>query len=56
MPRVFAVANPALPRPFDLLPDGRFVGIGVADPGPGGPQIHFVFNWFEELKARVPKK
>ena len=47
---------PRLPRPFDLLPDGRFVGVGVADPGPGGPQIHVVLNWFEELKARVSKK
>jgi hypothetical protein len=55
VPRVFAIAHPALPRPYDVLPDGRFVGVGVPDPGPGGPQIYFVLNWFEELKAMVNK-
>ncbi len=44
VPRVFAVAHPALPRPYDVLPDGRFIGIGVPDPGPGGPQIYFVLQ------------
>jgi tRNA A-37 threonylcarbamoyl transferase component Bud32 len=56
LPRVFAIAHPAFPRPYDMLPDGRFIGVGVADPGPGGPQIHVVLNWFEELKALAHSK
>jgi serine/threonine-protein kinase len=50
LPRVFAIAPPAFPRPYDILPDGRFIGVGAPDPGPGGPQIRVVLNWFEELK------
>jgi serine/threonine-protein kinase len=48
----------ALPYPgFDVTPDGRrFVFVRSPDtPQPPAPnQIHLVFNWFEELKARVP--
>jgi Tol biopolymer transport system component len=50
-------------RAFDVLPDGRFVGLttsaaadapGAADrPAPG---IRYVVNWFEELKRLVPVK
>jgi serine/threonine-protein kinase len=48
---------------YDLTPDGKhFVLVARADsasPDPNKPpksQIEFVFNWFEELKARVPTK
>jgi hypothetical protein len=56
--RGFGIADPVNPRPYDTLPDGRFVGIGtVGQPrtgSSGSAQIQVVLNWFEELKARVP--
>jgi len=42
---------------FDVTPDGkRFVFPQFLDAPLGSPpkQIHVVFNWFEELKAKVP--
>jgi hypothetical protein len=45
------------PRAWDILPDGRFVGItsteedAMRDSSPG---MRVVLNWFEELKQRVP--
>jgi hypothetical protein len=56
VPRRFAVAFPGNPRPYDLLPDGRFVTVGTAT-GPGeqaAPQMHVVLNWFEELTRKHP--
>jgi hypothetical protein len=49
-----ALAFPANPRPYDVLPDGRFVTVGAAnEPGEQGPlQIQVVLNWFEELKRK----
>jgi serine/threonine-protein kinase len=44
------------PRTYDVLPDGRFLGVvagGQAQFGLG-PQIQVVLNWFEDLKQRVP--
>jgi serine/threonine-protein kinase len=50
-------------RSFDLMPDGRFIGLDT--PGPLSaaagtasrqPEIHIVLNWFEELKRLVPVK
>ena len=50
-------ARPNVRRAFDVLPDGRLVGLGE----PGNPenmasyrQFNVVLNWFDELKARVP--
>ena len=45
-------------RAFDVLPDGRFVGLIDASEPDGGVangtyEIRVVLNWFEELKARV---
>jgi hypothetical protein len=54
VPRPFGIAGPATPRTFDLLPDGRIIGVGPAAEGPGGAELRVVLNWFEELKARVP--
>ena len=55
VPRRFALAPPVNSRPFDILPDGRFVAIDVA--GQGGdlasPEVRVVLNWFEELKKRA---
>jgi hypothetical protein len=54
VPRRFAVAFPGNPRPYDVLPDGRFVTVGTA--GESGEQaslhIQVVLNWFEELKRK----
>jgi Tol biopolymer transport system component len=46
-------------RAYDILPDGRFVGLvgaSEADPAPvaSSGQLRVVLNWFEELKQRVP--
>ena len=46
------------PRAYDVLPDGRFVGlIDASEPDGsltnGASEIRVVLNWFEELKARV---
>jgi Tol biopolymer transport system component len=63
VPRGFGSAGPTDPRPFDIMPDGRIVG--VLTPGQnqnGSPaqaqvqQIQVVLNWFEELKSKVPTK
>ncbi len=45
-------------RAYDVLPDGRFVGlIDASEPdgslANGTAEIRVVLNWFEELKARV---
>ena len=45
-------------RAYDVLPDGRFVGLIDASEPVGSPanntaEICVVLNWFEELKARV---
>ena len=45
------------PRAWDILPDGRFIGIvsGAEEATrSSGPELRLVLNWFEELKQRVP--
>jgi hypothetical protein len=56
VPRGFGVADPLSPRPYDVMPDGRIVGVGYTGTvGSNRPtEIRVVTNWFEELKARVP--
>jgi len=58
IPRGFGVADPLSPRPYDVTPDGRIVGVGVVGQAQQGSasQIDVVLNWFEELKARAPRK
>ena len=46
-------------RDFDILPDGRFIGLVPLDRTESGAsnnavEMRLVLNWFEELKARVP--
>ena len=47
-------------RAFDVLPDGRFVGLFAPSGGDGvgslTNQIRLVQNWTEELKRLVPVK
>jgi Tol biopolymer transport system component len=53
----FLNASPSVPRPFDLLPDGRVAGLQAPAGSPlaeAAPQMVMVLNWFEELKQRVP--
>jgi serine/threonine protein kinase len=47
-------------RAYDILPDGRFVGlVGATDTDASDAafsgQMRVVLNWFEELKRRVPR-
>lgn len=49
-----------LTRAFDVLPDGRFIGL-VPGPEDGEEQaaareIRVVLNWFDQLKRLVPAK
>ena len=52
------VTYPNVSRIYDVAPDGRFVMIHSAAAATTGtdalPEVIFVQNWFEELKARVP--
>jgi Tol biopolymer transport system component len=52
--------GPTTIRNYDMLPDGRLVGVVVAGQPQlgmlGTQQIDVVVNWFEELKQRVPTK
>ncbi len=44
-------------RGWDILPDGRFIGIvsGSADASRSSPaEMRLILNWFEELKQKVP--
>jgi Tol biopolymer transport system component len=45
-------------RAWDLLPDGRMIGIVPVGEASNGrvPELRLVVNWFEELKQRVPVK
>jgi hypothetical protein len=59
LPRGFLVDGTGTPRTYDLLPDGRFIGVIdrtlAPQAGPAASQV-LVLNWFEELKRRAPLK
>ncbi|MBZ5607321.1 MAG: protein kinase [Acidobacteriia bacterium] len=46
--------TPTGPRNYDILPDGRFLGVVMAGQAQGGAatQIQVVLNWFEDVKRR----
>jgi Tol biopolymer transport system component len=49
----------SLVRAWDILPDGRFVGLFNAAgnvTAPNTSELRIVINWFEELRARVPTR
>jgi serine/threonine-protein kinase len=58
--RVTGARPSGSPRAWDVLSDGRFVGLMPAsEPDTSAvstQQIRVVLNWFEELKQRVPSK
>jgi eukaryotic-like serine/threonine-protein kinase len=59
VPRPFNITGPGIgrPRTYDILPDGKFVGVmDEGAPGEATPRIEVVLNWHEELKARVPTR
>ena len=47
-------------RAFDILPDGRLVGLTASDDSVSGgadsAHIRVVLNWFQELKALTSAK
>jgi dipeptidyl aminopeptidase/acylaminoacyl peptidase len=45
-------------RAFDILPDGRFIGLtnGSGPESAQASQLRIVLNWTEELKQRMPVK
>jgi serine/threonine-protein kinase len=57
LPRGFLVTGTGTPRTYDILPDGRFIGLidsaATAQANVAPSQV-LVLNWFEELKQRVP--
>jgi serine/threonine-protein kinase len=57
VPRGALIGAPSGPRRFDVLADGRFIGVVPAAASQTGPpatqQIHVVLNWFEDLRQRV---
>ena len=51
-----AIPDNAVSRAYDVTPDGQlFVAcLDERVPPPDMSEIHVIFNWFEELKERVP--
>jgi hypothetical protein len=43
-------------RAYDVMPDGRFIGIVSAGESQDIPrlEVRVVLNWLEELKQRLP--
>ena len=56
MPRGFVNLGPTSQRNYDVMPDGRILGVVSAGltQAAGAQPIQIVLNWFEELKQRVP--
>jgi hypothetical protein len=56
LPRPFRLTPPQGRRSYDIAPDGRIVGVIVAESGgesTAAPVFVLVLNWQEELKAKV---
>jgi hypothetical protein len=53
----FGGASTLTRRPYDIMPDGRFVSVIVEESldngSPAAAAVHVVLNWFDELRARV---
>ena len=58
MPRGYTNFGATSQRNYDVMPDGRILGVVAAgqaqSAGPTTPQIPVVLHWFEELMQRVP--
>lgn len=58
VPRNFRSESPAFRAQYDIMPDGRILGlVSPLEEGPGysAMEIRVVLNWFEELKGKLPK-
>ena len=59
-PRLFQGAPVTSRTPYDITPDGRFLGLVTAGHMEwvrgSVDQVQVVLNWFEDLKARVPAR
>ena len=50
-------SGPSSIRNYDVMPDGRLLGVVNAGESTGAPvaqEIRVILNWFEELKQKVP--
>jgi serine/threonine-protein kinase len=61
VPRSFPPMSPGAPRAYDILPDGRFIGLilpeqATATGGTVQLEIRIAERWAEELKRLVPVK
>jgi eukaryotic-like serine/threonine-protein kinase len=59
VPRPFSTGSPSVRRPFDIMPDGKFVGLfpaGQVDSGTTAQVIQVALGWFAKLNARVPTR
>ena len=50
VPRNFGLAAPGMPRTFDIMPDGRIVGVVTPGQSAGPAEIRVVLNALEELR------
>ena len=58
IPRNFRTGPGVERAHYDMMPDGRILGLvnPLEQGAQGSPQeIRVVLNWFEELKAKLPK-
>jgi serine/threonine protein kinase/Tol biopolymer transport system component len=61
IPAVLENYAPSFPRQYDVMPDGKLIGLIPAGQSQSGTanvstQINVVLNWFEELKQKSPTK
>jgi serine/threonine-protein kinase len=60
LPRLLAMSAPSGRTTYDVLPDGRHIGMVTWGQKeylrPPLDQIQVVFNWFDEIKRRVPSR
>jgi hypothetical protein len=48
-------AAPAVVRRYDVMPDGSgLLGFATGNTGDGSRTIDIVYNWFGEIKRKVP--
>jgi hypothetical protein len=54
--RVTGARVSGMTRAYDVMPDGRFIGIVSAGESQDVPrnEVRVVLNWLEELKQRLP--
>ena len=60
IPFPLALPGPSLPRSYDVMPAGTFIGLiapeSARTAAPIPPLFQVVLNWFEELKKQAPTR